>query len=230
MSMTARVLLIEDNTDLAAGIAYNLRLEGFDTRAVESGNEGLAQIRGWSPHVVILDLMLPDTDGYQLLEVIRAEGNRVPVLVLTARADEADKVRGFRLDADQYVTKPFGLMELIERVRSLARRGVALEDDRASGIRLGAIEINAATRMVLRRGEPVSLTPKAYDLLMALIKRDGGVASRTELLREVWGHRAFVMTRTVDSHVAELRRKLEDDPAAPRHILTVWKVGYRLQS
>jgi DNA-binding response OmpR family regulator len=228
--MSARVLLIEDNTDLAAGIAYNLRLEGFDVCAVETGGDGLAQIRSWSPHVVILDLMLPDTDGYRVLEAVRGEGNRVPVLVLTARADEADKVRGFRLDADQYVTKPFGLLELIERVRSLARRGITLENDEEPAIRIGDIEINAATRLVSRNGTAVSLTPKAYDLLMALVKRDGGVASRVELLREVWGHRAFVMTRTVDSHVAELRRKLEDDPAQPRHILTVWKVGYRLKS
>jgi DNA-binding response OmpR family regulator len=229
-NVAPRVLLIEDNTDLAAGITYNLRLEGFDTRAVETGGEGLAEIRGWSPHVVILDLMLPDTDGYRLLEIIRGEGNRVPVLVLTARADEADKVRGFRLDADQYVTKPFGLLELIERVRSLARRGITLHQGGEPAIRIGDIEIDPATRLVLRAGNQVSLTPKAYDLLMALVKRDGGVASRLELLREVWGHRAFVMTRTVDSHVAELRRKLEVDPAAPQHILTVWKVGYRLKS
>lgn len=228
--MSARVLLIEDNTELASGIAYNLRLEKFDVRAVETGADGLTQIRGWSPHVVILDLMLPDLDGYQLLESIRKEGNRVPVLVLTARAEEADKVRGFRLDADQYVTKPFGLLELIERVKSLARRGLALEDEQPVAIRFGDVEVEPETRLVRRCGVPVSLTPKAYELLMALIRRDGAVASRTELLKEVWGHRGFVMTRTVDSHVAELRRKLEADPAAPRHILTVWKVGYRLQN
>jgi DNA-binding response OmpR family regulator len=228
--MTARVLLIEDNVELASGIAYNLRLEEFDVRAVETGADGLAEIRGWSPHVVILDLMLPDLDGYQLLDTIRKEGNRVPVLVLTARAEEADKVRGFRLDADQYVTKPFGLLELIERVRSLARRGLALEHEHTVAIRFGDVEVEPETRLVRRSGVPVSLTPKAYDLLMALVRREGAVASRTELLKEVWGHRGFVMTRTVDSHVAELRRKLEADPAEPRHILTVWKVGYRLQN
>lgn len=223
------MLLIEDNADLASGITYNLRLEGFDVHAVESGTDGLTQIRGWSPHVVILDLMLPDLDGYQLLEAVRKEGIRVPVLVLTARAEEADKVRGFRLDADQYVTKPFGLLELIERVKSLARRGQALESEQADAIRFGAVEVEPETRLVRRHGVPVSLTPKAYELLLALVRRQGAVASRTELLKEVWGHRGFVMTRTVDSHVAELRRKLEDDPAEPRHILTVWKVGYRFQ-
>jgi two-component system response regulator MtrA len=227
--MSARVLLIEDNTDLAAGITYNLRLEGFDVCAVETGREGLARIGDWSPHVVILDLMLPDVDGYQVLERVRQKGNRVPVLVLTARAEEADKVRGFRLDADQYVTKPFGLLELIERVKSLARRGHELEDETPSTISFGDIDIDVNTRLVRRSGHVIALTPKAYDLLMALIRRDGAVATRIELLKEVWGHRGFVMTRTVDSHIAELRRKLEDDAAEPRHILTVWKIGYRLE-
>jgi two-component system response regulator MtrA len=154
----------------------------------------------------------------------------VPVLVLTARAEEADKVRGFRLDADQYVTKPFALLELIERVKSLARRGVAIADGQPATIAVGDIVIHRDAHTVTRNGEEVSLTPKAYELLVALARRDGAVASRRDLLREVWGHRALVMTRTVDSHIAELRRKLEDDPAEPRHIITVWKVGYRLEA
>jgi two-component system response regulator MtrA len=229
--MNARVLVIEDNPGLAEGIAYNLRHEGYESRVADEGHAGLNAVREWDPHLVILDLMLPGLDGYQILEAIRKEGNRVPVIILTARAEEADKVRGFRLDADQYVTKPFGVMELLERVGALLRRSGARAAGHArdASIRFGDIVVDTAARVVTRAGAPCSLTPKAYELLMALIRRGGAVAGRVELLTEVWGYGAFVMSRTVDSHIAELRRKLEADPAHPRHILTVWKVGYRFE-
>ena len=230
--MTAsRVLIVEDNLDLAAGLEYNLRLEGYEVQVAEDGAAGLAAARAWEPDLVILDLMLPGIDGYEVLRSLRAEERAMPVMILSARAEEADKVRGFRLDADQYVTKPFGLMEVLERVRSLLRRsarrpGSAPQEE---VIRFGEVEVRPATRVVTRAGEPVSLTPKAYELLLALVRRNGAVARRLELLREVWGHRGLVLTRTVDSHVAELRRKLEADPREPRHIVTVWKVGYRFE-
>jgi two-component system, OmpR family, alkaline phosphatase synthesis response regulator PhoP len=226
----SRVLIVEDNADLAAGIEYNLRREGLDVQVAETGENALDLARSWSPHLVILDLMLPGIDGYEVLKRIRADGSRVPVLILSAKAEESDKVKGFRLDADQYVTKPFGLLELLERVKALLRRHESDEERGAPAtIQFGSIVMAPDSRGLTRNGIPVSLTPRAYDLLLALVARGGGVASRLELLREVWGHRALVMTRTVDAHVAELRRKLEDDPANPRHILTVWKVGYRLQ-
>ena len=230
--MTARVLVIEDNPGLAEGIAYNLRHEGYESRVADDGHAGLSAVREWSPDLVILDLMLPGINGYQVLEAIRKEGNRVPVIILTARAEEADKVRGFRLDADQYVTKPFGVLELLERVGALLRRsgGRAGVNGRAASISFGDIVIDTAARSVTRDGNQCSITPKAYELLMALIRRDGAVAGRVELLTEVWGYGAFVMSRTVDSHIAELRRKLEADPAHPRHIVTVWKVGYRFEA
>ena len=230
MTSASRVLVIEDNSALAEGIAYNLRHEGYESRIAEDGRVGLSAVREWNPHLVILDLMLPGIDGYQVLESMRREGNRVPVLILTARAEEADKVRGFRLDADQYVTKPFGVLELLERVGALLRRaegrGPAARD---SSIRFGDIVVDTAARAVSRRGVPCGLTPKAYELLLALISRRGAVAGRVELLTEVWGYGAFVMSRTVDSHIAELRRKLEEDAARPRHIITVWKAGYRFE-
>ena len=227
-----KVLVVEDNPGLAEGIAYNLRHEGYESRIAEDGHTGLDAVRTWDPDLVILDLMLPGIDGYQVLEAIRKDGNRVPVLILTARAEEADKVRGFRLDADQYVTKPFGVLELLERVGALLRRSSARGNGgRAdSAIRFGDVVIDTGARSVSRKGEPCTLTPKAYELLLALIARDGAVAGRVELLTEVWGYDALVMSRTVDSHIAELRRKLEDDPANPRHIVTVWKVGYRFQA
>jgi DNA-binding response OmpR family regulator len=152
------------------------------------------------------------------------------VLILSARGEEADKVRGFRLDADQYVTKPFGILELLERIAALLRRS-ARESGATSptSLSFGDVRVDLGSRGVTRGGHPVALTPKAYELLLALVRRRGVVASRAELLKEVWGYGAFIMTRTVDSHIAELRRKL-DDQDAPRHIITVWKVGYRFET
>ncbi|HEX6058312.1 MAG TPA: response regulator transcription factor [Gemmatimonadaceae bacterium] len=229
--MPARILLIEDNTDLAAGIEHNLRLDGYEVRHAEDGTAGLAAAREWGPDLVVLDLMLPGIDGYRVLETLRREGRRMPVLILTARGEEADKVRGFRLDADQYVTKPFGLLELLERVRSLLRRASPNGAGAATPavLRFGDVVVDTAARTVTRAGEPCALTPKAYELLLALVRRNGAVASRVELLREVWGYGGLVLSRTVDSHVAELRRKIEADPANPRHVVTVWKVGYRFE-
>lgn len=227
--MSARILVVEDNGDLADGLRYNLELEGYEVAVAGDGRAALRLARDWTPSLVVLDLMLPELDGFQVLQAMRGDGNRTPVLILSARGEEADKVRGFRLDADQYVTKPFGLLELLERIRSLLRRsGAALPD--SATITFGAVAVDPARRTVTRRGDPVQLTPKAFDLLLALVRRRGAVATRVELLREVWGQRGDVLTRTVDSHMAELRRKLEDDPAEPQHLLTVWKVGYRFRA
>jgi DNA-binding response OmpR family regulator len=152
------------------------------------------------------------------------------VLVLTARGDEADKVRGLRSGADDYVTKPFALRELLARVEALLRRSRTAPEPPApaSELRFGDVSVDPATRLVRRAGRPVPLRPKEYDLLDALLRRRGGVVGRSELLREVWGYHQSVLSRTLDTHVGELRRKLEADPAAPRHILTVRKTGYRL--
>jgi two-component system response regulator MtrA len=227
----ARILVVEDNLALAEGVAYNLRHEGHDVRVAEDGEAGLADARSWSPDLVILDLMLPRLDGYGVLSAIRGDRNNVPVIILTARGEEADKVRGFRLDCDQYVTKPFGVLELLERVGALLRRsslrGAEAVPHRT--IQFGDVVVDVAARTVTRADEPCTLTPKAFELLLALVARGGRVATRQELLKEVWGYGAFVLSRTVDSHIAELRRKVEEDAARPRHILTVWKIGYRFE-
>ncbi len=229
-----RILVIEDNPDLAFGLRNNLEIEGYEVTVAGDGPTGLLRARNSAPDLILLDLMLPGLDGYRVLRTLREEGIEVPVLILTARGEEADKVRGFRLGADDYVTKPFGLLELLARVEALLRRvgngGREREGaEEAETLRFGEIEVEPASRTVRRRGEPVELTPKEFDLLLALLRREGAVASRLELMKEVWGHRAAVVSRTVDTHIAELRRKLEDNPAEPRHILTVWKAGYRLE-
>ena len=227
----ARIVLVEDNADLAYGLRNNLEIEGHVVTVAEDGPAGLEAVRTVEPDLVILDLMLPGMDGYRVLETLRAEGRDVPVLILTARGEEADKVRGFRLGADDYVTKPFGILELLARVQAILRRagrGAAQPDPRAVR-RFGEVEVDPAARTVTRAGEEVGLTPKEFDLLLALMAREGAVASRAALLKEVWGHRAAVASRTVDTHVAELRRKLEEEPSDPHWILTVHKAGYRFR-
>jgi len=239
-STVSRVLVIEDNPDLAFGLRNNLEIEGHEVMVAEDGPTGLARATETRPDLVILDLMLPGMDGYRVLRALRGGGFEQPVLILTARGEEADKVMGFRLGADDYVTKPFGVLELLARVDALLRRSAL--SGRAGGAggttaaaaaappeRFGDVEVDPSTRSVLRQGRPVYLAPMEFDLLLALVRRRGVVASRHELMREVWGHRVEVVSRTVDTHIAELRRKLEDDPSQPRHILTVRKAGYRLQ-
>jgi two-component system, OmpR family, alkaline phosphatase synthesis response regulator PhoP len=224
-----RVLIVEDNHDLAFGLRNNLEIEGYSVEVAEDGPTGLAAARKGSPDLIVLDLMLPGMDGYRVLRQLRDDGMDAPVLILTAKGEEADKVLGFRLGADDYVTKPFGLLELLARVEALLRRGrpAALGQAPAS-FHFGGIEVALSTRTVTRGGQEVQLTPMEFDLLVALLQRQGAVASRLELLKQVWGHSSAVLTRTVDTHVGELRRKLEEDPATPRHILTVRKAGYRL--
>jgi len=226
------VLVIEDNELLATGLRNNLEFEGYGAEVASTGREGLRLARQRTASLIVLDLMLPDMDGFRVLRELRDRGVDTPVLILTAMGDEADKVRGFRFGADDYVTKPFSLLELLARVSALLRRTRAPANAGAnigSGSRvLGDVVINLSTREVVRAGVPIALRPKEFDLLMALVQRDGAVASREELLQEVWGYDDSVFSRTVDTHIAELRRKLEVDPAAPQWLLTVRKAGYRL--
>lgn len=224
----AKVLVIEDNADLAFGLRTNLKIEGHDVIVAEDGERGLRLARETAPDMIILDLMLPEIDGFRVLRELRGEGSSVPVLILTARDEEADKVLGLRLGADDYVTKPFGVLELLARVEALLRRTQQPPEDHRRLVTFGAVRVDRGSHSVTRGGVPVSLTPKEYDLLLALCARDGGVVSRADLLQEVWGYDRAVWSRTVDTHIGELRRKLEDDPANPRHILTVHKVGYKL--
>ena len=227
--MSRRVLIIEDNATIAEGIRMNLALEGYAVEVALTGERGLTQVRRWEPDLVILDLMLPGLDGYTVLRTLREEGREMPVLILSARGAETDRLRGFRLGADDYVVKPFSLPELLARVAVMLRRHAP--DERVIASRtwtFGEVEVDAGTREVLRDKAVVLMRPKEFDLLLALLRRDGRVATRAELLDEVWRYEADVVSRTVDVHILELRRKLEADPANPRHVLTVRKTGYRL--
>ena len=222
-----QILVIEDNQELAFGLQNNLEIEGYEVAIAADGVAGLDAALRTRLDLVILDLMLPELDGFRVLKGIRGAGLTVPVLILTARGDESDKVRGLKLGADDYVTKPFGLLELLARTEALLRRS-GLDPARAVDA-FGDVTVDAAARVVCRSGRPVTLTPKEFDLLTALLENPDRVVTRLELIREVWGYDDSAITRTVDTHIAELRRKLEENPRSPRHILTVPKAGYRFQ-
>ena len=224
-----RILVVEDNADLAFAVTTALQSEGFDVAVAGTGPDGVDAARTGDADLIILDLMLPGFDGYRVIRTLREGGLDTPILILTARGEEADKVRGLRLGADDYVTKPFGAMELLARVDALLRRSrlSATVTAPATLDRFGAVEVNRAARTVKRRGELVPLAPKEFDLLIALMDRAGTVVPRGELLSAVWGYQHDVSTRTVDIHVSELRAKLESNPAQPVHIITVRKSGYR---
>ena len=228
----SRILIVEDNQDLAFGLRSNLEIEGYEVATAATGLEGIQLAKSFLPTLVILDLMLPEMDGFEVLKAFRKQSISTPVLILTARGEEVDKVRGLRLGADDYVTKPFGLMELLARVEALLRRS----SDSASrstaqeteSIHINDIEVCPKTRTVRKNNQLVELAPKEFDLLLELIRHNGAVVSRIELMRTVWGHSSTIVSRTVDTHIAELRRKLEGDSSQPSLIVTVRKAGYRI--
>lgn len=234
---SARILIVEDNADLAFGVQKTLEANGYQVAVAGNGTVALAMVRAERPDLVILDLMMPIVDGFTVLQNMRRDGVDVPVLILSAKSDEADKLRGFRAGADDFVTKPFGLLELVARVAALLRRSErhhvdasaadAAAEHAGPALRFDDVEIDPIARRVMRGGNVVPMTPKEMDLLLALTAVPGTAVSRPRLLADVWGHAPDVQTRTVDIHIAELRRKLEPEPAHPRHFITVWKTGYR---
>ena len=225
-----RILVAEDDPDLALGLRNNLEIEGYDVRVARDGAEALALALQWQPALLVLDLVMPKIDGMRVLRELRERRSRIAVLILTARGEEADKVRGLKLGADDYVTKPFGLLELLARVESLLRRarGEPTRETASQLLHFGDVEVDPVARRVRKAGSEIALRPKEYDLLLELLRHRGQVRSRLELMQTVWGYSSAVITRTVDTHMFELRRKLEADAARPRHIMTLRGIGYRL--
>ncbi|HEV8333488.1 MAG TPA: response regulator transcription factor, partial [Steroidobacteraceae bacterium] len=208
-----RVLVAEDDPDLALGLKNNLEIEGYEVCVARDGDEALASALQWRPDLLILDLVMPKLDGMRVLRSLRERDTKIAVLVLTARGEEADKVRGLKLGADDYVTKPFGLLELLARVESLLRRAGESQEATTEMLRFGDIEVDPVARRVRKAGLEVALRPKEYDLLLELLRHRGEVRSRLDLMQVVWGYSSAVITRTVDTHMFELRRKLEADAA-----------------
>ncbi|MBI4575046.1 MAG: response regulator transcription factor [Planctomycetes bacterium] len=224
------VLVVEDEESIRVALADKLRTEGFQVEVASGGLEGLEAARRLRPGLVILDLMLPGLPGLEVLRRLRSEALPSAVIVLTARDRETDRVVGLELGADDYVTKPFSVRELVARVRAVLRRGesASAPAGAAERVYIGDVEVDfAAYRARRGAGEPVPLSPLEARMLRYLVSRRGRVVPRDEFLNAVWGYQAYPTTRTVDFHVKNLRRKIEEDPSHPRHIVTVHGVGYR---
>ncbi len=230
------ILILEDNETLALGLRTSLEVEGYKVECVTDGNAGLTWLEQHNPDLIVLDLMLPGMNGFEVLRRYRARGGAAAVLILSARDQEVDKVQGFRIGADDYVVKPVGVLEFLARVDAIIRRlapgGRSSPGEGSARVaqhRFSDVVVDLRTRTVVRGGKPVDLSPMEFDLLGFLIESGGDIVSRETLMRQVWRYSLGVTSRTVDQHVARLRFKLEPDPAQPRHLITVRKAGYRFQ-
>ncbi len=221
------ILLVEDDPSLALGLVDALEFEGFRVVHAARGADALEQAKRNPPDCIILDLMLPDLNGYQVCEHLRRDDPRTPILMLTARSQEADKIRGLDAGADDYVTKPFSVGELVARIRAIFRR-TARNSGSEAPFSVGDCEIDPQTHILSRAGSDEQLSFYEVELLKLLFERKGQPVSRDEILRKVWGVDANPTNRTVDNFVVKLRKKIEVEPAQPRHILTVYGLGYKL--
>ena len=221
----AVILIVDDEPEIVRGLQDNLRFEGYTTRTATNGADALVAATHEAPDLILLDVMMPAMSGWDVCRELRRRGIDVPVIMLTARGEEADRVRGLELGADDYVTKPFSLRELLARVRAVLRRPGPRE--KFEEFAFGDVRIRRRGRQVFRSGRELALTRKEFDLLVYFVEHRGEVITRDRLLDEVWGYEHFPTTRTVDTHVLRLRQKLEHDPDRPAFILTVHRQGYR---
>jgi DNA-binding response OmpR family regulator len=221
------VLVVEDEPQMRALLTDNLEFEGYHVTAVESAEEAVGEVARGPVSLVLLDLMLPGMSGFALCERLRTEGARVPIIILTARTHEQDRIRGLDLGADDYVSKPFSVRELMARVRAQVRRD-DWRSDKGSEFTFGEVTVNVRQRLVTRKGRHVPLSAREFELLRYLVAHRNEVVSREQLLRDVWGYHQLSVTRTVDNYVAKLRNQLEPRPHEPRYILTVHGSGYQL--
>jgi DNA-binding response OmpR family regulator len=222
-----RVLVVEDDASIMLGLRINLEAEGYVVLAAEDGEKGLELARAERPDVVILDVMLPKLNGFQVLQTLRREGISTPIIVLSARTSEMDKVTGLELGAEDYVAKPFSLAELLARVRGALRRGPRPIDTPRTVYEFGDVRLDVAARTVVRAGAPVDMTAKEFDLLLCLNEARGVALDRDAIFARVWGPAHHGTQRTIDNFIQQLRAKLEPDPGRPRFLVTVRGVGYR---
>ncbi|HEY4157882.1 MAG TPA: response regulator transcription factor [Polyangiaceae bacterium] len=224
-----RILVVEDDESITLGLQMNLEAEGYAVGVALDGEEGLARARGGEFDLMILDVMLPKMNGFEVVRSIRAEDNHVPVIMLSARGAEMDKVMGLELGAEDYITKPFSLAELLARVKAVLRRDGIARKGPEQVVRAGLLVIDSRTRQVDREGEHVELTATEFDVLWCLVEAAGSVLTREEILERVWGEGHHGTLRTIDNFLLQLRSKLEPDPSDPTHLLTVRGVGYRFK-
>ncbi len=233
MNDRTHILIIEDDESISLGLKLNLEAEGFSVTTVNDGDAGLEEFRTREPDLVILDIMLPKQNGFEVIQGIRGAGSRVPVIMLSALGTETDKVMGLNLGAEDYITKPFGLAELLARINAVLRRSKESTEARAAAerpLRVGELVIDPKKREVTRAGAPVELTATEFDVLWCLAAKPGTALSREDIQTRVWGPKHHGTLRTIDNFILQLRSKLEPDPTNPTHLLTVRGVGYRFGS
>jgi len=224
--LNPRLLLVEDEPSLALLLADRLEREGYSVMSVDNGNDAISSALRLPLDIIVLDVMIPGRNGFEVCRELRSQGLNVPILMLTARGEVRDRVEGLKTGADDYLTKPFDTSELLARIEALLRRAKGASTGGAVH-QFGTVHVNTRRHEVTRDGELVALSSKEYQLLCYLLERPGVVVSRDELLEQVWGYRAATNTRTVDVHLAQLRSKLEEDPKQPKHLLTVHGSGYK---
>ena len=224
----SRILLVEDDEAMAVALQDGFTFEGHEVVRASDGEEGLRLAREAPPEILILDVMLPKMTGLDVCKQLRAAGSTMPIIMLTARGQEIDKVLGLKMGADDYVTKPFSFMELMARVEAVLRRSQPMPTEGDAVVQLGKLTVDIARHQACRNGEPLALTPREFRLLAFFIEHRDEVVTREALLDAVWGYDTIPFTRTVDTHIAKLRKKIEDDPSDPKLLITVHRLGYRL--
>jgi DNA-binding response OmpR family regulator len=223
------ILVVEDDPSITLGLQMNLEAEGYEVSIAVDGEDGLARAVSANVDLVILDVMLPKMNGLEVVKAIRGQGNHVPVVMLSARGAEMDKVMGLELGAEDYITKPFSLAELLARVKAVLRRDGIARQSPEQVVRAGDLQIDSGLRQVLKGGELVPLTATEFDVLWCLVEASNRVLTREDILTRVWGPGHHGTLRTIDNFLLQLRTKLESDPAEPEHLLTVRGVGYRFK-
>ena len=222
----ARILIIEDERNMVTGLQFNLEARGYKVSAAYDGEEGYLKALEQHPDLIILDLMLPKCDGYEVCRRLKKEVPDIPIVMLTARSQESEVVLGLELGADDYVTKPFSVLELMARIKMVLRRA-APESRDAGVLHVGDLVVDFAKHAAEKSGAAIDLSPREFEILKYFSKRRGEAVSRSELLNAVWGYDSSSLSRTVDTHIAKLRQKIEADPRSPRHIITIHGIGYK---
>ena len=223
----AKILIVEDEPQMQIGLRDNFEFEGYDVELVANGNDALDKIIKEQYDLIIQDIMIPGISGLDVIKKAREKGIKTPFIILTAKSEEIDKVVGLEIGADDYITKPFSLRELLARVKAVLRRNEGNTVAAQTKINIGSVLIDFATYEVTKEGVPVSMTPKEVDILKHLWKNKNQVVSRDQLLTEVWGYDESISSRTVDNFILKLRQKIEEDPATPKHIIPIHGTGYK---
>jgi DNA-binding response OmpR family regulator len=222
-----RILIVEDEPAMRQGLKDNLEFEGYRVDFAEDGKSGLSLIKENTYDLIVLDVMLPEISGFDVCKKVRESGNMTPIIMLTAKGEEIDKVVGLELGADDYITKPFSLRELLARIKAVLRRGSGAASKDPQEVKIGKIDVDFTSYNALAEGKTVPMTHREFEVLKFLWQRPNETVSRDKLLEEVWGYDEYPTTRTVDNFILKLRQKIEDDPAHPKHILTVHGIGYK---